>query len=412
MAQPLIFISRKQAVIFACFLVMYEFLTYIANDMIMPGMLSVVQGFHAPESAVASSLTVYMLGGASLQLLLGPISDAYGRRPVMLVGACLFFIFTLIIACSYSMQTFLIARFFQGMGLCFIVVVGYATIQELFAEMDAIRFISIMANVGITAPLIGPLLGSLIILWMSWRFIFILIGFFALLALWGLWRYMPESLGQKRRDGTMTAKTPLSFNQVYTNYRQLLKNKSLVFSMLALGLIGVPCIIWIALSPILLIAKANLSVVQYGLWQIPVFAASIVGNWVLHRLTYSSDLKTIIKIGCLLVLIGLLTSAILPFFFGLHYLYLMPGIIIYFFAIGVTMAPLNRYALFVTAVSKGTASALISLTLMLIQACSIEIASLIHVQNNTLHFALYCNVAGLLFLLCVGLAFCSEPNLK
>src|SRR5688572_20582783 len=104
MAQPLIAITRRHALTFAAFLVLYEFLTYIANDMIMPGMLQVVETFHGPQSAVASSLTAYVLGGASLQLFLGPISDSYGRRPVMLFGAMLFFGFTVMIACSNSLN--------------------------------------------------------------------------------------------------------------------------------------------------------------------------------------------------------------------------------------------------------------------------------------------------------------------
>ncbi|WP_419419376.1 MFS transporter [Legionella sp. D16C41] len=132
MAHPLINISRKQALSFASFLVLYQFLTYIANDMIMPGMIQVVTSFQGPESAIATSLTAYILGGASLQLFLGPISDRIGRRPVMLAGAILFFVFTAFIACSNSIGQFLLARYFEGMGLCFIGVIGYATLQEIF----------------------------------------------------------------------------------------------------------------------------------------------------------------------------------------------------------------------------------------------------------------------------------------
>ena len=87
MPSLLINIPRKQAFVYALFLVLYEFLTYIANDMIMPGMIKVIASFDGPESAIATSLTAYVLGGASLQLLLGPLSDRYGRRPVMLFGA-------------------------------------------------------------------------------------------------------------------------------------------------------------------------------------------------------------------------------------------------------------------------------------------------------------------------------------
>ena len=203
MSEPLLPITYRQAVLFACFLVFYEFLTYIANDMIMPAMIDVVKSFNSPESTIATSLTMYILGGASLQLVLGPVSDAFGRRPSMLLGACLFFLFTLLIASSNSMNQFLIARFFQGMGLCFIGVIGYATIQELFAEMDAIRIIAIMANAAILAPLLGPLMGALVIHYTSWRWIFIMIAIGALIALWGLWRYMPEPIGQVKRDGEL-----------------------------------------------------------------------------------------------------------------------------------------------------------------------------------------------------------------
>src|SRR3990167_7876094 len=223
MAEPLIDITRKHALIFATFLVLYEFLTYIANDMIMPGMLAVVHSFHGPESAVATSLTAYILGGASLQLFLGPISDRYGRRPVMIVGALFFFVCTLIIACSNSIDQFLMARFFQGMGLCFIGVVGYATLQEIFDEMDAIRLIAVMANVSTIAPLIGPLVGAIFILYFDWRTLFVIIGAFSLVALWGLWQFMPESVGQIKRDGQQIKQVSLSPRVILTNYKNLLE---------------------------------------------------------------------------------------------------------------------------------------------------------------------------------------------
>ncbi|KGP64466.1 multidrug transporter [Legionella norrlandica] len=405
MSEPLIKISHRQAIIFACFLVLYEFLTYIANDMIMPGMISVVQSFNASESVVATSLTVYLLGGASLQFILGPLSDAYGRRPMMLIGSCLFFLFTLLIASSHSMSQFLIARFFQGMGLCFIGVVGYATIQEIFEEMDAIRLIAIMANAAILAPLLGPLLGAIIIHYASWRLIFLFIAFGALLTYWGLWKFMPEPIGQIKTDGQVIAKTPFAFGTIIRNYRALLLNPAFCYSAIAEGLVGIPCIAWIALAPIMLISEAKLTVIQYGLWQLPIFGATILGNWCLHHLTYKYKVERIIFVGCIIMIIGLAMTAILPYFYGNDYFYLIPGIIIYFFSLSVINAPLNRYCLFVTSVSKGTASALISLSIMIIGAIGIEIANLFYQQHNNLHFALYCNAVGALFLIFIGLTF-------
>lgn len=397
MAPLLLNISRKKAISYAIFLVLYEFVTYIANDMIMPGMINVVESFHGRESAIATSLTLYVLGGASLQLFLGPISDRHGRRPVMLLGACLFFLCTLFIACSNSMDQFLMARFFQGMGLCFISVVGYATLQEIFAEMDAIRLISIMANVAIIAPLIGPLLGAVFIYYYNWRMIFVIIGLLALVALWGLWRFMPESVGQPKSDGKMTQLSSLSFRIVAANYKKLLLSRAFILGSVALGLIYLPCMAWIALSPIMLVKTEKLTIIQYGLWQLPVFSAFILGNICLHRMTHYLDVKKLILIGSSIAVVSLLIVYLLPLLAGPTFLWLMPGLVMYFFGAGIIGAPLGRYILFCTDVTKGTASGLMSTVSMFTQALGIEIVNRMYLTHNNQHFAFYCAMSAVIF---------------
>ncbi len=405
MGQPLINITRKHALIFACFLLLYEFLTYIANDMIMPGMIQVVESFHGPESSVATSLTAYILGGASLQLFLGPLSDRYGRRPVMIFGACFFFFCTVFIAASNTIDQFLAARFFQGMGLCFIGVIGYATLQEIFAEMDAIRLIALMANVAIVAPLIGPLLGAVFIHYFSWRFIFIIIGCFALFALWGLWRFMPESVGQIKRDGEQIPRISLSPHIIAANYMSLLRNRTFMLSSVAVGLLGVPCLAWIGLAPIILVTDAKLTVIQYGLWQLPVFGAAILGNLILIRLTHSRTAKKIVWVGSAISVLSLLTCSILTLSSNSGYAGLMPGMIFYFLGLGITNGPFTRIILFCTPVAKGTASALMNMIAMLIQALGIEVANIIYANHSNTRFGLYCAITAIVYLAFLGCAF-------
>ena len=399
MSQPLINITRKQAYAFAVFLVLYEFLTYISNDMIMPGMIQVVKAFHAPESAIATSFTVYVLGGASLQLFLGPLSDCYGRRPVMLYGAFFFFVCTLFIAVSNSIDQFMAARFFQGMGLCFICVVGYATLQEMYAEMDAVRLISIMANVSVTAPLIGPLLGAIFVQYFSWRIIFVVIAVLALLAWWGLWRYMPEPVGQTKRDGDEIKAVALSYRVIMANYKQLLLNRTFMQSSIALGLLSLPCAAWIALSPVILVLDAKLTMVQYGLWQLPVFGAYIVGNVSLQWMTRHRSLKQLIWIGSFITLVGALLTFVLPICIGEYFYWLMPGLIVYFFGYGLAGAPLNRFALYSTHVAKGSASAVLSMLTMLILALGIEVATVMDIAHSTWLFGLGCALTGVVYCL-------------
>jgi DHA1 family multidrug/chloramphenicol efflux transport protein-like MFS transporter len=108
--------------------------------------------------------------------------------------------------------------------------------------------------------------------------------------------------------------------------------------------------------------------------------------------------------------IGIILIALLPYLYGNSYHYLLPGIIIYFFALSIINAPLNRFCLFITSVSKGTASALVSLSVMIIGAIGIEIASAFYQQHNNLYFGIFCNAVGALFLIFIGLTFMSEQE--
>ncbi|PJD93581.1 MAG: multidrug transporter MdfA [Legionella sp.] len=404
MMQPLINITRKQALLFASFFVLYEFLTYIANDMIMPGMLAVVHTFRAEESNVATSLTAYVLGGASLQLFLGPLSDRFGRRPVMLVGTALFALATLLLPWAQTIEQFLWGRFFEGMGLCYINVVGYAILQEIFSEQDAIRLIAVMANVAILAPLLGPLAGSILLQYGSWHVMFYLVGALSIVAFWGLWRFMPESVGQQKRDGRMIKRTAISIPAVLSNYATLLKHRVFLFGTLAYGLMGVMCVVWIALAPVMLVSGAKMSLVAYGVWQIPVFGAFILGNIILSYLSYRYSVRQLSLIGSAIVCSGLGLMWVLPEIFGVKPFWLMPGLIAYCLGYGLAITALNRFILFVTQVSTGTTSALISMVSMCFQAGGIEVANHLYVHGNNLAIARYAGWIGVLYMIFVLLS--------
>lgn len=150
----------RQALLFPLCLVLYEFSTYIGNDMIQPGMLAVVEQYQAGIDWVPTSMTAYLAGGMFLQWLLGPLSDRIGRRPVMLAGVVWFIVTCLAILLAQNIEQFTLLRFLQGISLCFIGAVGYAAIQESFEEAVCIKITALMANVALIAPLLGPLVGA------------------------------------------------------------------------------------------------------------------------------------------------------------------------------------------------------------------------------------------------------------
>ncbi len=404
MINPLIAITRKQAILFASFLVIYEFLTYIANDMIMPGMLRVVQDFHADESRIASSLTAYILGGASLQLLLGPLSDRFGRRPLMLIGCGFFTVFTLLLPFAQTINQFLMGRFFEGTGLCYINVLGYALLQEIFSDQDAIRVVAIMANVSILAPLLGPLAGSVFLQYVSWHVIFYVIGAGSLWVFWGLWRYMPETIGHLR-DGKVIKVSAISVPAILRNYQSLLVNSKFLLGTFAYALSGIPCVVWIALSPVILVSKAHLSLITYGLWQMPIFGAFIFANLCLSYFSGRYSLMRLSLIGSLIVFLGLVVFSFFPYYPIAQPLSLMPGLICYSLGYGIAATPLYRFILFSTSVSTGTSSALISMITMGTLAVGVELGNVFFAVGGLRSIAMYLGCLAVLYIFCVFLCF-------
>ena len=105
---------------------------------------------------------------------------------------------------------FLIGRLLQGAGLAFIAM-GYAMIHENFNDKNAVKLTALMANVSVLAPIIGPVIGGIIISYVSWRYVFIFSIFTALISLYGLIKYAPYN------------KTPLQklkFKEIIENYKQ------------------------------------------------------------------------------------------------------------------------------------------------------------------------------------------------
>ncbi|MDF2913981.1 MAG: multidrug transporter MdfA, partial [Pantoea agglomerans] len=157
--EPVAQLTRRH-LIFPLSLVLFEFATYIAHDMIQPGMLLVTQEFKVGPEWVSTSLTAYLAGGIMLQWLLGPLSDRIGRRPVLLSGVAFFMLSCVATHWVQSIEQFVLLRFLQGVSLCFIGAVGYAAVQEAFTESLSIKMMALMANVALLAPLAGPLAGA------------------------------------------------------------------------------------------------------------------------------------------------------------------------------------------------------------------------------------------------------------
>lgn len=144
-------------------------------------------------------ITTYMVPFAIMQAVYGPVSDAIGRRPTLMIGLAVYLIGGLIATMATSFSMLLIGRAIQGAGLAANRVLTVAIIRDRFAGREMARVMSITLMVFILVPMLAPALGSLLLLLGTWRIIFAtVVGFAVLVAVWFYTR-MPETLHPEYR---------------------------------------------------------------------------------------------------------------------------------------------------------------------------------------------------------------------
>lgn len=291
--------------LFPIALVFYEVATYLANDMYLPSLPTLISDFQSSEGIAQDTLSAWFLGAASMQLLVGPLSDRFGRKRTLLIAGAFFVFSNLLCAVTHQVTTFLIARFIQGSAVCSVVVAGYAAVHEYYYSKVAVKLIAIMGSVTILAPAFGPLLGAIIIELSHWRYIFYLLAFWAFIALSVLFIVMPE---------TNPNRVALQFKGVLTDYISITQNKTFIRYALPFCLVFMSIICWLVESTFLIIETFNYSVTVYGVIQLIVFSGFILGAQITGYLIQKKTIHEVVQLGiriAFLSILALLGGAIL-----------------------------------------------------------------------------------------------------
>lgn len=192
-------------------------MTPLAIDMYLPAMPNIAKDLAVAESAVQMTLSVYIGAFAVGQLIHGPLADSFGRKPILLIGIFFFAIASVLSAMVNSIETLMLARGFQGFAGAAVAVIIQAIVRDMFDREDFTRVMSFVTLIMTIAPLVGPLLGGHISVWLGWRAIFIILTAIAILIGIAVLRKIPETLSEKNKQS-------LRFGVVTRNYLSLFKN--------------------------------------------------------------------------------------------------------------------------------------------------------------------------------------------
>jgi DHA1 family bicyclomycin/chloramphenicol resistance-like MFS transporter len=151
-------------------------LAFCALHIIVPTLPILAKAFDDGAARVQLVLTLFLAGIAGGQLVYGPLSDRFGRRPLLIAGLVMFLAGTLLCGFAWSLAALIAGRVLEGVGACAGVVIGRAIIRDVYDREAAARGLAIVMMAMTLAPAISPAIGAYLAEWVDWRAIFALLG--------------------------------------------------------------------------------------------------------------------------------------------------------------------------------------------------------------------------------------------
>lgn len=167
---------RRGAVLLVLVLGVLSALGPLATDLYLPALPQISDDLATTEARVKFTLTTVMIGMALGQLVIGPLSDRWGRRRPLLVGIAVFTLSTFGIALATSVETFTLLRFLQGLSAAAGLVISRAVVRDVFDGDAAATFFSRLVLLSGLAPMLGPVLGGQLLLLGPWPLLFVTLG--------------------------------------------------------------------------------------------------------------------------------------------------------------------------------------------------------------------------------------------
>jgi MFS transporter, DHA1 family, multidrug resistance protein len=353
----------------------------LSTDLYLPTLPGIAAGFNATSAEVQWTLSAFIAAFGLWQLLAGPVSDHYGRRPVILLGAVTFLGASLLCMMAPSISALIIGRMLQAVGACTCLVGARGMVRDLYAPVDGARLLASAATFMSLAPLFGPLVGAVLYEAFGWRSSFAMLAAFALVILLAC----AATLKETRHDSARS----LTVGAILTTYGSVARSRTFRAYMLAASASYAGLFAFLSGSSFVLIRVQGLSATQFALSFSTMVAGYLVGTLICRRLV-SRGLQPAIQAGALLQLgagVALAAGALS----GLH---VAAAIVLPMIAFGVShgliQAPAQAGAVAPFRHAAGAAAALLGFLMM---ACAAAIGVWIGMSYNGTVYPLTLTIA-------------------
>jgi DHA1 family bicyclomycin/chloramphenicol resistance-like MFS transporter len=273
----------------------------LSLNILVPAIPGLATKFAADPASVQLAVSLYLMGLATAQLVFGPLSDRFGRRPVVLAGLALATIASTAAIFAASIASLVSARIAQSLGASSGQTIGRAIIRDLYDREHAASMIGLVTSVVVLMPMVAPLIGGILDTLFGWEAIFVfaaIVSFtvfaWAALALPETRKLSPAS-GQRhfRADLAALAASPRFFGYA-----------------LCAGLGSAPFFSFLGAAPHVVVTLLGRTSAEYGLWFFVPSIGFMAGNFAVSRLTARFGIDALIWWGIALTIIGCLLNVL------------------------------------------------------------------------------------------------------
>ena len=277
-------------------------------DTYLPAFPNIETSLGASLIQVQQTLTAYIFSFAIMILWHGSLSDAFGRRNIILMSLAVFAVATLGCASAHSVEYLWAFRMLQGLSAGAGVVVGRAIIRDVYSDIPAARLLSLVTMIFSIAPAIAPILGGWIVKLYDWRTIFLVLFAYTSLLLWFCYKKLPETLPIEKRTPFNPQFLAFSYKQIFRSPIFQMKSGAIAFNFAGLFL-------YVAAAPVFITKHLGLGPDQFA-WQfIPAVGGIFLGALAANRLAGKIAISKLMFIGYFLLIGASLANVTYHLFF-------------------------------------------------------------------------------------------------
>lgn len=275
----------------------------LSIDTYLPSIPTIADDLDTTTSIVQQSVSAYFLGLAAGQIICGPFSDRFGRRPILFLGLVLYLIATVACVLAPTIGILIVGRAVQGLGASATPAAGRAVIRDIWSGEMAARAMSFVMMVMAFAPIIAPLLGGQIFTYFGWQAVFWLMAGFGVLLLALVQFRLPETNGPERRAG-------VSIGGYFRAYRYVFTDSRAWAYLLTGGLSFATMFAYITASSSVYIDFLGIDPEYFGFF----FAVNVIGltlgNWLNSRYVMHVGYQKLLGAGTAVSVLGVIALLI------------------------------------------------------------------------------------------------------